>query len=86
LTGFLAAADSGDLSGLLELLAEDVVVWNDGGGRVRAALRPIMGAQRVAAFVTGLVHRFGGTEAQLLDINGQPAVRTQIAGQEQGRR
>ncbi len=83
LTGFLAAAERGDLSGLLELLADDVVAWNDGGGRVRAALRPIVGRQKVAAFVVGLVRRFGGAAAQLLDVNGQPALRTQIAGEEQ---
>ncbi len=58
LTGFLDAAAGGDLAGLMGLLADDVVAWNDGGGRVRAALHPIAGSSRVAAFVLGLVQRY----------------------------
>jgi RNA polymerase sigma factor (sigma-70 family) len=51
---FLAAVGSGDLAGLLELLAEDAVAWSDGGGRVAAARRPIVGAQQVARFLLGV--------------------------------
>ena len=40
---FLAAAQQGDLPGLEKVLAEDVTVWVDGGGRVGAARRPISG-------------------------------------------
>ncbi|MGZ4508748.1 MAG: RNA polymerase sigma factor SigJ [Blastococcus sp.] len=80
LTGFLEAAAGGDLSGLLGLLADDIVAWNDGGGRVRAALRPITGGARVAAFAVGLARRFGLRDARIIDINGYPALRTHMAG------
>lgn len=45
---FLAALDGGDVQGLLDVLAPDVVVVADGGGLAPAALRPIAGAWRVA--------------------------------------
>ncbi len=46
---FVTACATGDLSGLLAMLSEDVVVWTDGGGKVRAAMRPVIGlAPRVA--------------------------------------
>src|SRR5918993_1434924 len=48
---FLAAIRHGDLQGLLEVLAPDVVIVADGGGLVAAARRPIEGAERVAGFL-----------------------------------
>ena len=48
---FLAAVMHGDLQGLLDVLAPDVVVIADGGGFAAAARRPIEGAERVAAFL-----------------------------------
>lgn len=50
---FLAAAQQGDLPGLEKVLAEDVTVWVDGGGRVGAARRPISGVSRVARYLVG---------------------------------
>jgi RNA polymerase sigma-70 factor, ECF subfamily len=83
LTGFLDAARNGDLAGLERLLADDVTAWNDGGGRVRAARRPVRGRARVMAFTAGLVARFGAVEAQVVDVNGHPALRTRMGGQDQ---
>lgn len=51
---FLAAAREGDLAALKRLLAADATAWSDGGGRVKAALRPIYGADRVARFFAGI--------------------------------
>ena len=51
---FLAAVRGGDLQGLLDVLAPDVVVVADGGGVVAAALHPIVGSDKVAAFLSGL--------------------------------
>src|SRR5215211_638431 len=51
---FLAAVRAGDLQGLRDVLAPDVVVVADGGGVVAAARRPITGAGRVAALLGGL--------------------------------
>src|SRR3712207_7003592 len=45
---FAAAAGTGDLAALEGLLAEDVVMWSDGGPAHRAARRPVVGRDRVA--------------------------------------
>ena len=50
---FLAAVRGGDLQGLLDVLAPDVVVVADGGGLVAAVRRPLVGAERAAAFLVG---------------------------------
>ena len=78
LTGFLDAAGNGNLDGLVALLADDVVAWNDGGGRVRAALRPIVGRDKVVPFFVGLLQRFGLADAELVEVNGHPALRTHM--------
>jgi RNA polymerase sigma-70 factor (ECF subfamily) len=49
---FLAALTSGDVQGLIEVLAPDVVVVADGGGVAPAARRPIVGADKVVAFLS----------------------------------
>ena len=69
---FLVACATGDLSGLLDMLAEDVVVWTDGGGKVRAAVRPVVGPYRSSRFLLNVAKRVHGVpEAAIL--NGQPA-------------
>ncbi|MFK8909506.1 RNA polymerase sigma factor SigJ [Streptomyces sp. YS-3] len=77
-TRFLEAAQRGDLGGLTDLLSEDVVAWNDGGGRVRAALRPVIGRAKVLAFVTGLLKRYTVGATRLVDVNGAPALFTSL--------
>ena len=77
---FLTAVRNGDLQGLLDVLAPDVVVVADGGGLAAAARRPIEGADRVAAFLIAAA----GTadfEAKAVWLNGSPASRIDIAGQ-----
>jgi RNA polymerase sigma-70 factor (ECF subfamily) len=80
---FLDAARSGDLAALTDLLSEDVVAYNDGGGKVRAALRPVTGRDNVLAFVAGLMSRYPITETRMTEANGEPAIWTVIGGQEQ---
>jgi RNA polymerase sigma-70 factor (ECF subfamily) len=75
---FLAAVQSGDLQGLLDVLAPDVVVVSDGGGVVAAATRPIHGAKRVATFLTGLSRLVGAFEVRSLWLNGAPAMRIDL--------
>ncbi|MCP2339437.1 RNA polymerase sigma factor SigJ [Actinomadura rupiterrae] len=53
---FLAAASTGDLDGLVRLLAEDATAWADGGGRT-AARRPVQGRERFARYLLGLMDR-----------------------------
>lgn len=66
---FLRAALDGDLAGLVAVLAPDVVLRSDGGGRVHAALRPVVGVERVARFVLGIRELAAGGEVRV-----EPAV------------
>ncbi|MGY1742020.1 MULTISPECIES: RNA polymerase sigma factor SigJ [unclassified Blastococcus] len=74
---FLAAAVSGDVEALMAAMSPGVVLVSDGGGRVRAALRPIVGAEKVARFL-GAVGPQGahlpGLRVELVEVNGAPAV------------
>ena len=76
---FLAAVLNGDLQGLLDVLAPDVVVVADGGGFAAAARRPIEGAERVAAFLV-LAARQADFEVNAVWLNGSPAARIDIGG------
>jgi RNA polymerase sigma-70 factor (ECF subfamily) len=70
---FLVACGSGDLDGLLGLLADDVVVWTDGGGKVRAAMRPVVGARRSSRFLLNVAKKVHGVPREVT-LNGQPAL------------
>ncbi len=70
---FMVACGTGDLDGLLALLADDVVVWTDGGGKVRAALRPIVGPHRSSRFLLHVAKNLAGTPRETT-LNGQPAM------------
>ncbi|MFD5584600.1 MULTISPECIES: RNA polymerase sigma-70 factor [unclassified Streptomyces] len=72
---FLAAAREGDLASLEKLLADDVVWWSDGGGKVSAALRPILGREKVLRFLVGATQKYAA-ELSLTqeEINGAGAV------------
>jgi RNA polymerase sigma-70 factor, ECF subfamily len=83
LSRFLDAAGSGDLAGLTDLLTDDVTAWNDGGGKRRAALRPIVGRRNVLAFVTGLVTRYPIDAARIVDVNGATAMAVTSEGEDQ---
>ncbi|MGF9914391.1 RNA polymerase sigma-70 factor [Paenibacillus ehimensis] len=54
---FLRAVSTGDVLQFIHLLTEDAVLHSDGGGKVRAALRPILGADRIAAFLVGIASK-----------------------------
>lgn len=57
LQAFLTASASGDVAALTSLLAGDAILYTDGGGKRRAALNPIHGAERVARFFAGLARK-----------------------------
>lgn len=80
LTKFIDAAAGGDLAALTELFHEDVVSYNDGGGKVRSALRPIFGQRKVVSFINGLLSRYDFSDSGLIDVNGLPAIKTRVAG------
>jgi RNA polymerase sigma-70 factor (ECF subfamily) len=69
---FLLACATGDLSGLLDMLSDDVVVWTDGGGKVRAAVRPVIGVHRSSRFLLNVAKRVAGVPHGAI-LNGQPA-------------
>ncbi len=82
LTSYLQAAQNGEMSALTDLLAEEVTLWADGGGKTkRAALRPITGRDAVARFSLGTV-RFlpENYRVELAEVNGQPAVIIRTGG------
>jgi RNA polymerase sigma-70 factor, ECF subfamily len=83
LTGFLQAAQGGDMIPLMDLLAEHVTLWADAGGKIKqAALRPIVGRDAVARFSLGTV-RFLPEDyrVELAEVNGQAAVIIRTSGQ-----
>lgn len=77
---FFSAATGGDINTLMELLSPDVTLWTDGGGKVRQALRPVVGAQTVAGWFAALgTVSYQGIEpadmhAELVEINGGPGI------------
>ena len=73
---FLAATNAGDLNGLVSLLANDVVLYSDGGGRAPAVMNPIYGSKNVAALVMGASRKFvpPGTIQHITEINGHPGI------------
>lgn len=78
---FAQACVQGDMAGLLALLAEDVVEYSDGGGKVSAAIKPIKGADKVTRFLLGLMKKLPDNVAyQFAFANGRPAIITYAAG------
>ncbi|MFF5971346.1 RNA polymerase sigma-70 factor [Streptomyces sp. NPDC012769] len=80
LDAFRRAVETGDLQGLLDILAPDVVLLGDGGGVVQAVLSPVVGAGEVAALVAGLA-RFGAAATlRPAQVNGHPALILRLDG------
>jgi RNA polymerase sigma-70 factor (ECF subfamily) len=77
---FFAAITGGDINSLMELLAPEVTLWTDGGGKVRQAMRPIRGIDNVARWIAGASQRpYEGVEiadmaAEVVEINGGPGI------------
>jgi RNA polymerase sigma-70 factor (ECF subfamily) len=71
---FFGAVERGDTAGLIQLLARDVVVYGDGGGKAPSWLQPIEGQDRVSRLLAGVgrqMHQFG-LSIRLTELNGQP--------------
>jgi RNA polymerase sigma-70 factor (TIGR02957 family) len=70
---FMAACAGGDLPALLSVLAPDVIVWSDGGGKVTAARRPVVGADHAARWLIGVLAKPAtrGMTIEMLPINGR---------------
>ena len=85
LDSFRRALETGDLRGLLDVLAPDVVALADGGGVVQAALNPIVGADRVARFlIRGTSRVTDPVTVAPIVINGNPALMMRLNGELDG--
>jgi RNA polymerase sigma-70 factor (ECF subfamily) len=76
---FMAAVTSGDVQGLVELLAPGVVLIADGGGLVPAARRPLVGAETVVAFLARVAD-LSDLVATTSRFNGMPGARFEVGG------
>ncbi|MFD5102698.1 RNA polymerase sigma-70 factor [Streptomyces albidochromogenes] len=85
LESFRRALETGDPQGLLDVLAPEVVLVNDGGGIKQAALRPISGAEKVIRFVIGGLgkNKLPITLAPTV-VNGSPALLVRLDGELDG--
>ncbi|MDD9380916.1 RNA polymerase sigma-70 factor [Streptomyces sp. ZAF1911] len=85
---FQRAFETGDLQGLLDVLAPEVVYMGDGGGIKHAALRPVVGALHVARLFTGMTGKAGkagiGLSFTPTMVNGTPALAVHVDGELDG--
>ncbi|MYV54814.1 RNA polymerase sigma factor SigJ [Streptomyces sp. SID3212] len=77
---FLAAAGGGDLDALLRLLAPDVRLVGDSGGKAKAPLRIVAGADKVGRFLSAVSEGAGLFEFRIAEVNGAPAVLAHTGG------
>jgi len=79
---FGQAAASGELENLVALFHEGITLWSDGGGKVKATLRPVYGPQKVARFFRGIKDKIPtDLSIQIRQINGEAAL-VYMLGQE----
>jgi RNA polymerase sigma-70 factor (ECF subfamily) len=73
---FFAAVERGDTEGLADMLAEDVMLYGDGGGKAPARREPLRGITEIARFLTAFSPRAEreGWVLTMVDVNGQPGV------------
>ncbi|HEX2314833.1 MAG TPA: RNA polymerase sigma-70 factor [Thermomonospora sp.] len=85
LGAFQRAVETGDLQGLLDVLAPDVIALSDGGGVKRTLPRPIVGADKVARlYAAGLGRAGGQVSFEPVQVNGGPALLVRLDGEIDG--
>ncbi|RSN25601.1 RNA polymerase subunit sigma-24 [Amycolatopsis sp. WAC 04169] len=85
LKAFQAAVETGDLQGLLDILAPDVVALSDGGGVKHALPRPVVGADEVARLLAvGWWKREAERTVEPVQVNGGPGLLIRIGGEIDG--
>jgi RNA polymerase sigma-70 factor (ECF subfamily) len=85
LESFRRALDTRDLQGLLDVLAPEVVLVSDGGGVKQAALRPVIGADKVVRYLVGSIDRAEVTVTGVPTVvNGNPALVVRVDGEIDG--
>src|SRR5512133_68185 len=78
---FVAALTTGDVHGLMAVLAPDVVAVGDGGGLAPTALRPVTGRKRVVSLLSRFAQLAPSTHVVTLLLNGSVAARIDPAGE-----
>ncbi len=83
LTGaFLQACSTGDLEGLVSLLATDAVLYSDSGGKATAALVPIRGANHIARLFVSIVKKAPkNLDVRRVRVNGRPGLIAVVDGE-----
>lgn len=72
---FLAAAAGGSIEDVVRLMSPDVVLVTDGGGKRRAALKPIYGVEKVVRFARGVIERPDvQVSLRIEEVNGEAAI------------
>jgi hypothetical protein len=77
---FRAAASTGDLQALVDVLSPDVVLVTDGGGLRKAALRPIIGREKVLRFLEAVTPRDADIALRVASVGGQPGLVALLNG------
>lgn len=84
---FADALRQGDASVLTSVLAEDVGLWSDGGGKVSAARRPVLGRDRVTGMLVGIRRSapaqgiaLDSVRMDIVDVNAEPALALRVEG------
>lgn len=84
---FAAALREGDAAALTSVLADDVGLWSDGGGKVTAARRPVFGRDHVVTVLLGIRRtaaamgvRVEDVRLDVVDVNGEPALALRVDG------
>ncbi|MCA1220118.1 RNA polymerase sigma-70 factor [Streptomyces sp. 8L] len=78
---FRRAAETGDLRGLLDVLAPDVVFLGDGGGVRQAVRRPVTGADKVARMLIAGMGRAAAASLRTAEVNARPALVLRLGGE-----
>jgi RNA polymerase sigma-70 factor (ECF subfamily) len=81
---FFAAIAGGDVDALIAVLSPGVVLVSDGGGKVSAARRPILGAEKVARFIVGIAAKgleIPDLRVRLTEVNGALAVAAWVGSE-----
>jgi hypothetical protein len=81
LASFQHAVETGDLQGVLDVLAPDVVLISDGGGVRSAALRPVKGLAKVVRLLLVGLDKEGTLTSEPTTVNGDPALLLRVDGE-----
>jgi RNA polymerase sigma-70 factor (ECF subfamily) len=77
---YLRAVQERDAGQIAALLAPDAVLVSDGGGKAWAALRPVIGAQRIARLEMGVARKLPGFTIRIVSVNGRAGTLSVLNG------